>query len=205
MQKRESCGSLNEHGRRCTEDVTYSSTYIPVPIPRALEKLAEYDISPEGGRAVYLYPHYSIVRNYSFRKKGIWALRGNIIGTCTDHYARWWLVARKGLTYDSYLQDLLTGTWSLPELERYIERLRSTTAERLNRVPVHTLTPRALQELAAFYYQHYSELIVAAAVLRYVDRGVLPALRRSFQPSRNVDDLIPVSYTHLTLPTTPYV
>ena len=153
-----------------------------------IDNFDDFLFLPEGRRASYFYPHYSIVHMYSVPNE-VWPLDVCVMGNSKNHLVKWYMVIESEKEFDKYLDRFISNPSLLGKLEIFITEVRESILKKLDS-DLQKLTHDKLSELTREYYSQFENILRAAGTLRCIDRAIIPHLKKLFTPSTNPDDLI---------------
>ncbi len=153
-----------------------------------IDNFDEFLFLPEGGRASYFYPHYSIVHMYSVSNE-MRSLGVGCIGDFKNHLVKWYMVIESEKNLNKHLDRFIDNPSLLDKLEIFITETRESIVKKLDS-DLQKLTNDKLSELTIEYYFQFENILRAVGALRCIDRAIVPRLKRLSALSANHDDLI---------------
>lgn len=142
----------------------------------------------EGGRAIYFYSHYSIAHMYSI-KDNKWPLDICVASNFKNHLVKWYFIAKSEKEFDKYLDRFIGDPLLLKKMEDFITKTRESITAKLQ-IDFKKLTDKELVDLVWKHYSHFERMLRSSAILRYIDRAIIPRLKNIFSSYDNPDELV---------------
>lgn len=149
-------------------------------------EIARFKKYSEGGREVYFYPHYLILRQLTHPKHP-WYVSVGVIGLIKNQRARWYLLAESDDLFNKELNKFLRDPGRLGKLGKFIKSLRDGAISLLEGKPISELSNEDLWKLTEDYYALFEQIFAMTVVLRIADRAVVWKLRDLLKGLQDVD------------------